>query len=219
MKPAWKISRRHPCFLACPPTDRIWRCYAKGNHLTINIAGNDGRCRLDGSLLLTLPEVKAVLPCLGNNEPLNSQNLIYFKGRFPRGLAKSYTGDRFIMVGDAAGLVRAFKGKGVTSAVQTGIRAARSSSRKGSQPTPSRHTIKPTGYPGGSAVRPRDAPVNHCSSSIGLMDVAIAAAENDPEPATGILRCSFCSPTLTKKSSGGCSPPPRLLPSPKHFSP
>jgi len=28
------------------------------------------------------------------------------------------------MVGDAAGLVRAFKGKGITSAVQTGIRAA-----------------------------------------------------------------------------------------------
>ena len=28
------------------------------------------------------------------------------------------------MIGDAAGLVRAFKGKGVTSAIQTGIRAA-----------------------------------------------------------------------------------------------
>jgi flavin-dependent dehydrogenase len=28
------------------------------------------------------------------------------------------------MVGDAAGLVRAFKGKGVTSAIQTGVRAA-----------------------------------------------------------------------------------------------
>jgi flavin-dependent dehydrogenase len=47
-----------------------------------------------------------------------------FKGRFPSGLARSFSGDRYVMVGDAAGLVRAFKGKGVTSAIQTGIRAA-----------------------------------------------------------------------------------------------
>lgn len=38
-------------------------------------------------------------------------------------LAHTYYGDRFVIVGDAAGLVRAFKGKGVTSAVQTRIRA------------------------------------------------------------------------------------------------
>jgi flavin-dependent dehydrogenase len=35
------------------------------------------------------------------------------------------------MVGDAAGLVRPFKGKGVTSAVQTGIRAAQTMLRAG----------------------------------------------------------------------------------------
>ena len=60
-----------------------------------------------------------------DRDHLNGENdLIYFKGRFPRSLARNYYGDRYVMIGDAAGLVRAFKGKGVTTAVLTGIRAA-----------------------------------------------------------------------------------------------
>src|SRR5450756_2932734 len=58
-------------------------------------------------------------------------DLRFFKGRFPNSLAGRYYGDRYVMVGDAAGLVRAFKGKGVTSAVQTGIRAAETILRTG----------------------------------------------------------------------------------------
>ena len=96
----------------------------KGNHLTINIAGR----AVDVNLMrafLNDPTVRAVLPnleCAGLHDP---NDLRFFKGYFPCSLARGYYGDRYVMVGDAAGLVRAFKGKGVTSAITTGIRAAR----------------------------------------------------------------------------------------------
>jgi flavin-dependent dehydrogenase len=70
------------------------------------------------------PEVKALLPPADGEQAGDPSDFRVFKGRFPRSLARNYYGDRYVMVGDAAGLVRAFKGKGVTSAVQTGIRAA-----------------------------------------------------------------------------------------------
>ncbi|HEX9370754.1 MAG TPA: NAD(P)/FAD-dependent oxidoreductase [Roseiflexaceae bacterium] len=95
----------------------------KGNHLAINIAGR----AVDVNLMqafLNDPVVRAVLPsleCAGRYDP---NDLRFFKGYFPCSLARGYYGDRYVMVGDAAGLVRAFKGKGVTSAILTGIRAA-----------------------------------------------------------------------------------------------
>jgi len=95
----------------------------KGNHLTINIAGR----AVDVNLMqafLNDPAVRTVLPsleCAGRYDP---DDLRFFKGYFPCSLARGYYGDRYVMVGDAAGLVRAFKGKGVTSAIMTGIRAA-----------------------------------------------------------------------------------------------
>ena len=95
----------------------------KGNHLTINIAGSD----VDADLMvafLNLPEVRGILPNLSGESKLDPMELQFYKGRFPRSLAHGYYGDRYVLVGDAAGLVRAFKGKGVTSAVLTGIRAA-----------------------------------------------------------------------------------------------
>ena len=69
--------------------------------------------------------VQRVLPNLAQTRRNNPNDLQFFKGRFPRALAHEFYGDRFVLVGDSAGLVRAFKGKGVTSAVHTGIRAAR----------------------------------------------------------------------------------------------
>jgi len=95
----------------------------KGNHLTINVAG----ATVDVDLMdqfLRKPYVRNVLPCLENAGRFDNHDLRYFKGYFPCGLAHNFTGDRYVMVGDAAGLVRAFKGKGVTSAIQTGLRAA-----------------------------------------------------------------------------------------------
>ncbi len=95
----------------------------KCSHCTINIAGDTVDTPLmDG--FLSHPQVQAVLPELDGGNAQENNHLIYFKGRFPRSLARNYYGDRYVMVGDAAGLVRAFKGKGVTTAVITGIRAA-----------------------------------------------------------------------------------------------
>ena len=97
----------------------------KGNHFTINIAGKTVDAR-SMQTFLARPEVAQFLENLeaaGQHDP---NDMRFFKGRFPCGLARHYYGDRYVMVGDAAGLVRAFKGKGVTSAVLTGIRAAAS---------------------------------------------------------------------------------------------
>lgn len=109
-------------FLPAHPRIEFGAVTPKGNHLTINIAGEE----VDATLMARFlhdPEVRAVLPNVDRpREPLH--DLRFFKGRFPRSLAHRYYGERYVMVGDAAGLVRAFKGKGVTSAVQTGIRAA-----------------------------------------------------------------------------------------------
>lgn len=95
----------------------------KCTHCTINIAGDT----VDTPLMdkfLSHPQVQAVLPELDGGNAKENNHLVYFKGRFPRSLARNYYGDRYVMIGDAAGLVRAFKGKGVTTAVLTATRAA-----------------------------------------------------------------------------------------------
>jgi len=92
----------------------------KGNHLTLNIAGNKVNAETMDKFLC-LPSVRKALP-------LNIDNILphlyYFKGKFPTLPAKGIFGDRYIMVGDAAGLNRPFKGKGINTALMTGIRAA-----------------------------------------------------------------------------------------------
>ena len=95
----------------------------KGDHLTINIAGRNVDAPLM-SAFLKQPVVREALPNFEMARQYDADDLRYYKGRFPCSLARNYYGDRFVMIGDAAGLVRSFKGKGVTAAVQTGIRAA-----------------------------------------------------------------------------------------------
>jgi len=92
----------------------------KGNHLSLNIAGK----KVDAKMMdkfLNLASVRKVLP---NNLENFLPHLYYFKGKFPTLPAKGVFGERYVMVGDAAGLNRPFKGKGINSAVITGIRAA-----------------------------------------------------------------------------------------------
>ena len=110
-------------FLPANPRIEFGGVTPKGNHLTINIAGS----RVDADLMMTFlaqPEVQSVLPGLDGDSGFNLQDLQFYKGRFPCSQARGYYGNRYVLVGDAAGLVRAFKGKGITSAVLTGIRAA-----------------------------------------------------------------------------------------------
>ncbi len=88
----------------------------KGNHITIIIAGRRVTVS-DMEAFLRLPQVERLLP---RDKPVER----YYKGAFPVGLARGPYGERYVTIGDAAGLVRPFKGKGITSAAQTGIRAA-----------------------------------------------------------------------------------------------
>ncbi len=110
-------------FLPTHPQIEFGGVTPKGNHLTINIAGRAVNVNLMEDFL-NLPNVQAALPDLAQAGKFDPHDFRYFKGRFPCSLARRYYGDRYVMIGDAAGLVRAFKGKGVTSAMLTGIRAA-----------------------------------------------------------------------------------------------
>lgn len=173
-------------FLPTDPAIEFGAVTPKGNHLVINIAGT----KVDAALMdrfFALPEVKRVLPSMTDAARLNPRDLTYFKGRFPCGLAKGYSGDRYIMVGDAAGLVRAFKGKGVTSAIQTGIRAARIIVREGisaeafqSYQRANRDILEDLPY--GVAMRW----LTIFASQTGLMNVAIRAANHNVD-----LRLAF----------------------------
>ena len=91
----------------------------KGNHLTVVVAGNRLTTEAMDELLGWPPvrEIVRLQDCQG-------QHLQYHKGRFPASLAKRIYGQRYVIVGDAAGLVRPFKGKGVTTACVTGHLAA-----------------------------------------------------------------------------------------------
>ncbi len=97
----------------------------KGNHLTINIAGKTVNAH-DMDRFLALPEVRVLFP--GGQPP---RGLHYFKGKFPNGPARNLYGNRYIVIGDAAGLLRPFKGKGVTAACQNGIVAAETIMHRG----------------------------------------------------------------------------------------
>jgi len=99
----------------------------KGNHLSINIAGKEVEA-IAMDRFLRLPAVKKVLP------EISAQllaSLSYYKGRFPTGPARHFLLPRIIMIGDASGLNRPFKGKGINSAILTGVRAAEALARHG----------------------------------------------------------------------------------------
>jgi flavin-dependent dehydrogenase len=93
----------------------------KRNHLTVNIAGP----RVNASTMeqfLCLPEVRRWLP--PDYEPIAVAEDCH-KGLFPNRPAKVFFADRFVAIGDAAGMVRPFKGKGITAASETGVAAAK----------------------------------------------------------------------------------------------
>jgi flavin-dependent dehydrogenase len=172
-----------------PPSPRIefGAITPKGDHLTVNIGG----AAVDADqmeVFLRLPEVWQVLPHLENASRLFTGDQRYFGGRFPCGLARSFAGDRFVMVGDAAGLVRAFKGKGVTSAIQTGIRAAQIILHQGISATALRAYYAANrdimdDLPYGQAMRR----LTILASQLGLMDAVLSAARKD----AGLLRALF----------------------------
>jgi len=153
----------------------------KDDHLTINIAGS----HITGEHLaafLDRPEVKGILPDLGRGSPEEPADLSIFKGRFPCSLAHRYYGDRFVIVGDAAGLVRAFKGKGVTSAVMTGMRAAEAIFHAGvTESAFAEHYVRANRDITGDLVYGRS--MRHLvrlAGQLGLVDPALRAARGRP---------------------------------------
>lgn len=136
---------------------------------------------------LTFPEVRRALPCLENTRRSDPNDLHYFKGRFPCGLARNFAGDRFVMVGNAAGLIRAFKGKEVTSAIQTGIRVTQVIVRQGISARAfqacrrqSRHHRRP-------ALRPGDAPPDDPGGALRPAGPSAPGRRTQPGIAPGAL--------------------------------
>jgi flavin-dependent dehydrogenase len=174
-----QFGRRIHAFLPATPHIEFGAIAPKGNHLTINIAGAGVNARLMDAYLAQA-DVRRVLPNLESAGSISPGDLQYFKGRFPRGLARNTSGDRFVTVGDAAGLVRAFKGKGVTSAIQTGIRAAHTILHQGisSGAFQTYHTANrdiTDDLPFGQAMRH----FTILASRLGLMDAILKAAGRD----------------------------------------
>ena len=95
----------------------------KAKHASVVLAGKHVALK-DLDAFLSLPEVKPFLP--GDTDSAQ-----VYKGAFPGSPARNYFQDRFVAVGDAAGMIRPFKGKGINSALITGISAARIAVEKG----------------------------------------------------------------------------------------
>ncbi|MFQ5560328.1 MAG: NAD(P)/FAD-dependent oxidoreductase [Nitrospinota bacterium] len=92
----------------------------KDDHISINIAGKkvSSKVMLD---FLRSPQVQKFLPPhVRREKPLH-----YFKGKFPIEPAKHFYGHRYVTIGDASGLIRPFKGKGINTASITAIHAAK----------------------------------------------------------------------------------------------
>jgi flavin-dependent dehydrogenase len=164
-----------------PPSKRIefGAITPKGNHLTINIAGSSAHSQ-DMYAFLNLPALKKVLWSSQNREGNVGNNLRFFKGLFPSSTAQNFSGDRYVMVGDASGLVRAFKGKGVTSAVLTGLRAADAILKTGISASAFQayHTANrdiTSDLPYGKVMRV----LTRFASAYRFMDAVLLAAENN----------------------------------------
>jgi flavin-dependent dehydrogenase len=150
----------------------------KENHLSINIAGTT----VDSAMMDTFLEIPCVKKALPQNFEQIEPQLYYFKGKFPTLPAKGIFGDRYVMVGDAAGLIRPLKGKGINSAVETGISAAQvimshGISKEGFNAYMNSCSNLTCDIPYGKALRF----LSNKSSKYGFLDSVFISAENEPK--------------------------------------
>lgn len=149
----------------------------KKNHLTINIAGKKVTSDLMNDFL-QYPPVKTLLP---SDLKYEEDGLMYFKGKFPLRASRGFFGDRYVMVGDAAGLLRPLKGKGVNMGIVSGINAANTIMNRGISGAAFREGYRSTfrevidDIPYGKAVRKFVA----VASNTRIMDAVIAMARRD----------------------------------------
>ena len=175
-------------FIPSHPRIEFGAITPKCSHLTINIAG----ISVDSDLMdlfLGDPAVQAVLPGFDSANPSIPDHQHFYKGRFPRSLASNFYGDRYVMVGDAAGLVRAFKGKGATTAVLTGIRAAQTIMERGIslQAFHSHYRAANQDIIGDLPYGRFMRLVAITISRIGFLDAVLRAARNAPELRTALF--------------------------------
>lgn len=118
-----RIGDRILAFLPPIPGVEFASIVPKAGHASVVLAGR--RVRVDMlERFLALPEVAQYLP-----EGFAIDKV--YKGAFPCRPARGFFDDRFVTVGDSAGLMRPFKGKGINSAVMTGAIAARTAATIG----------------------------------------------------------------------------------------
>ncbi len=173
-------SGRIHAFLPATPHIEFAAISPKANHLTVNIAGAHVTAAwMD--YFLQRPAHK-LLSFVDRERPHNPQDFRYYKGRFPISVAKSFYGDRYVTIGDAAGLVRAFKGKGINSACLTGLWAARTIITVGVSAHAFEHS-----YVGDCQEILCDIPYGHLvrqlvinASRLRQVDLALALAEDHP---------------------------------------
>lgn len=88
----------------------------KRGYVTINVAGG----RVSDEDLWTFLKLPGVRQIIGLANPKNK----FAQGIFPVSPAKNFYGHRRVIIGDASGLVRPYKGKGINTAIIGGIRVA-----------------------------------------------------------------------------------------------
>jgi flavin-dependent dehydrogenase len=168
-------------FLPRNPQIEFGAITPKGNHLTVNLAGAGVDSRhMDA--FLNYPPLRQLVSFIDPAHPRNPKDFIYYRGRFPISVAHDFYGDRYVCLGDAAGLVRAFKGKGVNSACQTAIWAAETALKVGV----SRRAFD-SHYQAACCSILNDLPYGWAmrqlaiaGSRLGLVDPLIAVAEQEP---------------------------------------
>ena len=101
---------------ACPRIE-FGAVTPKGDHILVNIAG-ERVTSTDLDDFLQLPAVQTLLPAF------DASGINYYEGRFPSAPAARPYGHRYALAGDATGWLRPFKGKGINTAIVTGLRAA-----------------------------------------------------------------------------------------------
>jgi len=127
------ITKRHPtaeflrkfglrihAFLPPLPAVEFGAITPKYNHLSINIAGRQVNADIMQEFL-ALRQVAELLPREYDEKGCES----YYPGRFPTSPAGNIFSDRMVLIGDASGMLRPFKGKGINSAILSGIAAAK----------------------------------------------------------------------------------------------
>lgn len=92
----------------------------KLTNFVVNVAGPSvTRNSLEN--FLALPEIRELIP---EDVSKKGEKVVSRPLTFPLEPAQNCFGDRYVTVGDTSGLVRAYKGNGINSACETGIKAA-----------------------------------------------------------------------------------------------